>query len=239
MKRKLTIAHLYATSMNLYGDTGNVVILQKRAEWRGIACTVIAVNEGDPLPKGVDIIVAGGGQDATQGSIESDFLSRKAELTKLVGSGCVMLMICGMYQLMGRKFVTQDGVEVTGLGILPIDTFGKPRRLIGNIVVDVEGIGRIVGYENHSGQTVLDEGAVSLGTVEKGYGNTEQGGQEGCRKNNVFGTYMHGPVLSKNPLLADELLSLALERQGNSSALGPLDDSLENTAHKYAMARPR
>lgn len=238
-KDPIKLAHLYPKEMNLYGDTGNRIVLEKRMAWRGIPYKTILVNVGDELPIDADIVIGGGGQDASQGSIEQDFISKKQELISLVETNCVMLMICGMYQLLGRQFITQDGTRIGGLGILPLETRAESGRIIGNVVVNVEGIGDVVGYENHSGRTYLDKGVSALGRVIKGKGNNDHDHLEGCRYGNIFGTYMHGPVLSKNPEFADLLISLALLKKGASGELVALDDSLEQTARKIATSRPR
>jgi hypothetical protein len=149
-----------------------------------------------------------------------------------------MLVVCGMYQLFGRSFTTHEGVIIQGIGILPLETVGGDTRLIGNTIYDTS-YGEIVGYENHSGITTLDDPALALGEVVKGAGNNGQDETEGCRVQNVFGTYSHGPVLVKNPIFADELLRLALQRKYEGFQLQPLDDSAEIAAHVSATNRPR
>ncbi len=238
-ERVLTIAHLYPKEMNIYGDTGNVLVLQRRAEWRGIKVQVKHVGVNDPIPGEIDIIVGGGGQDAGQGTIQHDLQTKASQLHKLAGSGVVMLMICGMYQLFGRSFITHEGVNIAGIGVLPLETVAGNERMIGNTVYQTP-FGTVVGYENHSGLTRLDSEMDRLGIVVKGEGNNTSDGTEGCRVNNVFGTYSHGPVLAKNPALADELLRLALQRKyGETFKLAPLDDEVENLAHATAASRPR
>jgi len=207
-------------------------------KWRGIPYRVHLVSAGDAIPESTDILLGGGGQDASQGSIERDFLSKRASLDKLVGKGAVMLMICGMYQLMGRRFVTSEGAEIEGLDILPLETRAESGRLIGNISVDMDGM-VLVGYENHSGRTYLDLEATPLAKVLHGKGNNDADMTEGCRFNNIFGSYMHGPLLSKNPDFADLLIRLALEKNGSKANLTQLDDSLELKARELAIARPR
>ncbi len=234
----LTIVHLYPKEMNIYGDTGNRLALVKRAEWRGIQTEVKLVGNGDALPKDVDIIIGGGGQDAGQGNIQDDLQAKAASLRRLADDGTVMLMICGMYQLFGRSFTTHEGEVINGIGILPLETIGGAKRMIGNTVYDTP-YGTVVGYENHSGVTTLDDPTLALGTVTKGDGNNGHDGTEGCRVGNVFGTYSHGPVLVKNPRFADELLRLALSRKYGDSKLTLLDDSIELAAQKTARTRPR
>ena len=235
---KLTIVHLYPKEMNIYGDTGNRLVLEKRAEWRGIDVRVKLVGVNDPIPSEADLILGGGGQDAGQDRIQDDLQSKAAQLKRMAEAGVVMLMICGMYQLFGRSFTTNTGEVIKGIGILPLETVGGSERMIGNTVYDTP-YGEVVGYENHSGVTTLDDPNLALGKVVKGDGNNGQDGTEGCRVHNVFGTYSHGPVLVKNPGLADELLSLALSRRYEDIELPPLDDTLEHSAHTTAASRPR
>jgi len=236
--KPISVTHLYPKEMNLYGDTGNRIVLEQRMKWRGIPYRVHLISEGDVIPESTDILLGGGGQDASQGSIEKDFLSKQDSLDRLVDKGTVVLMICGMYQMLGRKFVTSEGVEIEGLDILPLETRAESGRLIGNISVDMDGM-VLVGYENHSGRTYLDPGAMPLAKVLRGKGNNDADITEGCRYKNVFGSYMHGPLLSKNTDFADLLIRLALEKNGSTVGMKPLDDSLEQTARKVAITRPR
>lgn len=238
-KHQLSIVHLYPREMNLYGDTGNRLIIEKRLEWRGIDYSIHDISSGDTMPKKVDLILGGGGQDASQGIIEKDFYTRKKTMQELVDGGTAMLMICGMYQMMGRRFITHEGIEIKGLGILPVETVAKKGRLIGNIAVEIPGIGVIVGYENHSGRTYLDSNAHPLGTVIRGIGNNDDADSEGCRLRNVIGTYMHGPILAKNPELADLLIDMACKHAGIVGKLKPLDDTEEIIAREHALKRPR
>lgn len=235
----IKLVHLYPKEMNIYGDTGNRLVLQRRLEWRGINVQTEFVGVGQALPADTDILLGGGGQDAGQTVIEQDLATKAADLKQLASQGVVMLMVCGMYQLFGRRFVTNTGVEVSGIGLLPLETTAGPDRLVGNTVYKTAW-GEMVGYENHSGLTVLDPGATPLGKVLKGYGNNRHDKTEGCVKDNIFGTYSHGPVLSKNPRLADELISRAVSRKlGQTVNLPPLDDQLELLAAQAAKQRSR
>lgn len=236
--KTLHIVHLYPKEMNIYGDTGNTFILRRRLEWRGIGVRVSLVGIDEDIPEDADIILGGGGQDAGQDKIQGDLHDKADSLHKLANQGVVMLMICGMYQLFGRSFTTADGLIIKGIGILPVETVAGPTRLIGNTLYNTS-FGEVVGYENHSGQTRLDDQQLALGTVIKGAGNNNEDKTEGCRVKNVFGTYSHGPVLSKNPHLADLLLLTALQRKYQIESLLPLDDTLEQTAYKFAKQRPR
>jgi len=238
MAKPIHLVHLYAQEMNIYGDTGNRLVLQRRLEWRNIPVKVSVVGAGQELPADADIIVAGGGQDAVQSAIQADFLRKGPQLKALAEAGVVMLLVCGSYQLFGRKFITQTGEEIKGIGVLPLETTAGPDRLIGNTIYKTE-YGKVVGYENHSGLTVLDDPAQAFGKAIKGSGNNGRDKTEGIIWKNVFGTYSHGPVLAKNPQLADELLARALERKTGKREPKSLDDSLEMTAAKHAQKRPR
>jgi len=235
----ITLAHLYPQEMNIYGDTGNVLVLRKRLEWRGLEVRVIAVSVGDPLPGDADIVLGGGGQDAAQGAIGRDFVARGAQLRAMAEDGVVMLAICGAYQLLGHEFVTNDGVAIAGVSVLDVRTVGSTTRLIGNnSVVSADGF-RLVGYENHSGLTELGSDARALGSTPLGRGNNGRDGTEGAVSRNVVGTYLHGPVLAKSPEFADDLLRRALRRRGLDDELAPLDDSLSTRAASVALSRPR
>lgn len=239
MTEPIVIAHLYPREMNIYGDHGNVIALRKRLEWRGFEVVVRPVDVGVPFDVDeADIVFGGGGQDSGQLVIGEDLAARGEDLRRAAAGGTPMLVICGTYQLFGRGFTTLDGLEIPGIGVLGAQTVASTVRMIGNIVLD-SPFGRLVGFENHSGQTVLDASQRPLGTVTKGYGNTPDGGYEGVISNNVIGTYLHGPVLPKNPRLADHLVLAALNRRHGVSDLAPLDDSLEMQAAEVAAGRPR
>jgi CobQ-like glutamine amidotransferase family enzyme len=234
----LKLVHLYPREMNIYGDTGNVVVLCKRLEWRGLSATVVPIHVGDPLPADADIVLGGGGQDAAQGEIGRDFVAKGATLRALADDGVVMLTICGSYQLLGHEFLTKDGERIPGVGVLDVVTRGSETRLIGNNHVVTEW-GTMVGFENHSGLTELGADVRPLGRAATGRGNNGADQTEGAVKGNVFGTYLHGPVLAKSPEFADELLRRAYARRGENADLEPLDDSLVRSAAKVAIGRPR
>jgi len=235
----LTLVHLYPQHMNIYGDTGNVIVLRQRLLWRGLGVEVVPVSVGDQLPAQADIILGGGGQDAAQGEIGIDFVSRRATLQSMADDGVVMLAICGTYQLLGHEFLTFTGDHIKGAGVLDVMTVGSQQRIIGNNSIETSFAGRLVGYENHSGLTTLGAGAEPLGRTAKGRGNNGTDCSEGAVYRNVFGTYLHGPVLAKSPQFADELLRRALQRRGDSAALSALDDTLELRAAEVALRRPR
>lgn len=235
----MKLVHLYPREMNIYGDTGNVLVLRRRLEWRALPVEVVPVGIGDPLPHDADILLGGGGQDAAQGEIGADFAGRAATLRAMADDGVVMLAICGAYQLLGHEFRTQQGRVIAGCGVLDVRTHGQPRRLIGNVAVHSDEHGVLVGYENHSGLTELGPGARPLGRVPSGQGNNGRDRTEGAVRDNVIGTYLHGPLLAKSPRLADGLLRRALARRGESIDLAPLDDSLAEQAAHVAVGRPR
>lgn len=240
VKQIIKIAHLYPKEMNIYGDTGNVLVLARRLEWRGIGVEVVQVGLGEKLPDDTDIIVSGGGQDKGQLDVEADLQVKKAQLRSMADAGVTMLLICGTYQLFGHRFVTSKSNEIKGVGILDIETFAGEQRLIGNVSIETD-YGTLTGYENHSGETFLNkQGDVEpLGLVVLGEGNNTTDKSEGAVRKNVFGTYMHGPLLPKNPAFADELLSRAMNLKYGKAELTQLEDKLERAAHKTALNRPR
>jgi len=235
----LVIAHLYPYEMNIYGDTGNVIALRRRLEWRGLSARVDPVPVGAPYDfAAADLVFGGGGQDRSQLQVAEDLQRRAAAIREAVAAGTVFLTICGTYQLFGRRFLTQDGREIPGIGVFALETLGGRKRMIGNMVVSTPW-GELVGFENHSGRTLLDPGQAALGKVKKGYGNNETRGEEGAITASCFGTYLHGSLLPKNPSFADELLARALRhRHGRAVALAPLDDGLERLAAQAAARRP-
>jgi lipid II isoglutaminyl synthase (glutamine-hydrolysing) len=235
---KIVVVHLYPVEMNIYGDRGNVLTLEKRLLWRGIECDVVGVGIASKFDlRRADIIFAGGGQDRGQVAVGKDLQKRRPQLTEAAESGAVMLTVCGTYQLFGRGFKTKEGEDLEGIGLFKARTVGSDHRMIGNIVVESQW-GQLVGFENHSGETFLDDGVTALGRVTKGFGNNYSSKQEGAVYKNVYGTYLHGPILPKNPSFTDHLLLAALERRGTHE-LSPLDDSLENQAAYVAGSRPR
>jgi lipid II isoglutaminyl synthase (glutamine-hydrolysing) len=237
--KTVTIAHLYPDEMNIYGDLGNIISLTKRLEWRGYKAKVLPVEIGEPVDfSEVDIVFGGGGQDSGQLVMGSDLIKRGQDLRQMAADGVPMLTICGTYQLFGRGFTTIEGQEIPGIEVFSSKTLGSHVRMIGNIVVD-SPYGQLVGFENHSGQTVLEPGQGALGKVRKGFGNNVESGWEGAISGNAIGTYMHGPILPKNPQLADHLLGEALKRSYGITELEPLNDELESIAAKVATSRPQ
>ena len=234
----ITVVHLYPREMNIYGDTGNVIALRRRLEWRGIPVRVDAVGVGDDYDLlGSDIVVAGGGEDLSQMRVADDLQARAGAVRDAVEDGVVFLTVCGTYQLFGHRFVTADGEEIPGIGVFDAETIGGGTRMIGNIVIE-SPMGPMVGFENHSGRTMLGSGQAALGTVVRGFGNNDTTEEEGAVTVNAFGTYLHGSVLPKNPAFADDLIARALRRKGESGELQPLDDSVERAAQESAASRP-
>lgn len=238
-EKNITILNLYSNDMNIYGDRGNVLCLQRRLEWRGYKPTVIEYNCGDKFPMDVDIIIGGGGQDSGQDKIKNDLIKIGPKLRKLAEDDTPMLMICGLYQLLGKFFKTFDGEIIEGVGLLDIETFGKSERLIGNVIVRSEEFGDIVGYENHSGQTFLGHKVPSLGRIRLGAGNNTVGVNEGARYKNVIGSYLHGPLLPKNPLIADYLIERAIIKKYGKFNNKAIDDKYTELARAVALKRPR
>jgi CobQ-like glutamine amidotransferase family enzyme len=239
---KLSILHLYPREMNIYGDHGNLLTLVRRMQWRGIEPRVLDHHPGAPLPPAFDIILGGGGQDSAQAAIHADLPHIKAPLTEAINAGTPALTICGTYQLFGNYFQTVAGEHIEGLGIFDLHTIGGEQRLIGNIVTQSERFGRIVGYENHSGKTYLGPGAQPLATVISGAGNNGTDKSEGIHHHHALGTYLHGPLLPKNPAIADYLIATALERRYGTDGCLPLksfDDHIAHKAAKMAATRPR
>lgn len=239
---KIKILHLYPKEMNLYGDHGNVLALVKRCEWRGIKTEVIEHEPGDEIPEDIDIIFGGGGQDSNQNKIEADLQHIGTKLKMLINDGTPALVVCGLYQLFGNYFETSENEIIKGIGILNISTKAGPKRLIGNITINTSEFGEVVGYENHSGLTKLGEHIDAFGSVVTGYGNNGEDMTEGVKYRNCIGSYLHGPLLPKNPRIADYLISTAIERKTGSkkdAKLAKLNDTIEDNAHKVATTRPQ
>ena len=247
MTRELKICHLYPDVLNLYGDRGNTIALQKRCEWRGIQASVTGVGVGDHADLAeFDLFFIGGGQDFDQGTLLDDLWtggadSKARQLTRLIEDDAPVLAICGGYQLLGEYYLTHTGEECRFIGAIPFHTKGAQQRMIGNLLFTASalpGSPQVVGFENHSGKTFLDAALTPLGRVDKGFGNNGEDGTEGLRYRNVVATYSHGPLLPKNPAVADELLRLALQRKGGAPVdLAPIDDALEARAHDAMAAR--
>lgn len=235
----IRLLQLYPRDMNIYGDRGNTQVLQKRLEWHGFAVELLSYDLGDTFPTDVDLVVGGGGQDSGQTRIQNDLSAIAPQLRRLAEDGVPMLMICGLYQLFGKSFVTRDGTVIQGIGIFNMETIGGPQRMIGNIVTTSEEFGQIVGYENHSGQTTLGTGIAPFGTVIRGAGNNGQDGTEGARYRNVIGSYLHGSLLPRNPQIADWLIEQAVTRRYGACELSIIDDRFADQARSVALRLKR
>lgn len=237
--KTLKLVHIYPKEMNIYGDNGNVLIISQRLAWRGYNVKICNIGIGDDLPEDTLMIIGGGGQDSGQANITNDLINKADKLKKMAKNGVPMLMICGMYQMFGHYFKTNQGDELPGIGLLDVYTIAGNKRVIGNIISSTKW-GDLVGYENHSGLTYLGNKAKPFGKTVKNQGNNGADLTEGARQYNVFGTYMHGPILSKSPEFADYLITQALNKQGIEFISEPLKaDSLAYTARDIAQKRPR
>ena len=242
----IRVAHLCPQYLNIYADRGNIAVLERRAALRGQRLEVEAVTIGDALPlAAVDLVYVGGGQDREQALVAADLAAKSTAIHALVDRGAALLAVCGGYQLLGRGYRGQDGSLMRGAGLFPHETTAGDRRLIGDVLLDCElepGVFRpLAGFENHAGRTRLDPGAVALGRVVAGFGNDGESGYEGCRVGRAIGTYLHGPLLPRNPWLADLLLSWAVAHATGAepAPLAPLPDRLESLAHEVAAQRAR
>jgi CobQ-like glutamine amidotransferase family enzyme len=238
---KITVGHLYPDYLNIYADRGNIAVLRERARMRGHELEVVAVGLGGAVPPGVDLFYVGGGQDREQVLVAADLLTKAEALAAAVAGGAAFLAVCGGYQLLGHFYRDRSGVELPGIGLLPLHTIAGERRMIGDVLLDCRWAGEtLAGFENHAGRTRLEPGAEPLGRVLAGHGNDGSSGYEGCRMGRVYGTYLHGPLLPRNPWFADRLLTEALaHRTGEDFELAPLPDELEAQAHLVSAERAR
>jgi hypothetical protein len=232
---KIVIGHL-----NIYGDNGNILALEKRAKWRGIQVEVKNISLKEQIKPGeIDLFFFGGGQDQAQELVAKDLIkSGKGKIIKReVEKGIPLLSICGGYQLLGEYYQPHNKPKLVGAGVFPAYTEASFDRMIGNIVIQTS-FGKLVGFENHSGKTYLSDQAKPLGKVQKGFGNNGKDRFEGCFFQNAIGCYMHGSLLPKNPKLADWLIQKALEIKYNKKIrLNKLNDALENKAHNSTILR--
>lgn len=235
--KDLHIVQLYINEMNTYGDRGNLLILSKRMRLHGYNPIIHYHHVGAHLPAKIDIILGGGGQDAAQIEIEQDMQRLQKQLHSLSDHSIPMLMVCGTYQLFGTRFTTSSGNIMKGIGIFDAETIGTGNRHIGNIAIKTTDYGILYGFENHSGRTILGTHQAPLGIVARGNGNNGQDKTEGARTNNVFGTYMHGPVLSYNPIFCDNLIKLAAENAYGVFIPREIDDSLSVLSRQAAKVR--
>jgi len=252
---KLTIGYLYPSILSQYGDFGNVLCLEQRCRWRGIDVDVRPLEQGTPVAGAeIDLFFMGGGADSQQRLIGRDLLDVKGPAIRAaIDDGAVALLICAGYQMFGRHYTPFRGEDLPGMGVFPSVTIhwafedkiqitdvrsAALKRMVGSLVVEWNGQ-TLVGFENHGGRTYLDKGATPLGRVKSGSGNNGKDGTEGAVVKNAYGTYLHGPLLPKNPSFADHLISLALNRRYGPTVLTPLDDAAETVAHDYALQLAR
>jgi lipid II isoglutaminyl synthase (glutamine-hydrolysing) len=243
---KIRVGHLYPDYLNIYADRGNIAVLAERAERRGHELDVEPIGLGEPVRQGGhDLLYIGGGQDREQALVSHDLAGKGAAVREAVVRGAAVLAVCGGYQLLGRFYRDRLGAELPGVGLFPLHTVAGERRMIGDVLLECEpepGVRRsLAGFENHAGRTYLDAGAEALGRVVAGFGNDGESGLEGCRVGRAVGTYLHGPLLPRNPWLADWLLAQALAHRtgGEPIELEPLPDELEAQAHAVSAARAR
>ena len=242
--KELKILYLYPDMLELYGDYGNIQVLRYRLEKRGFQCIIDKYSIGDEMPdfKNYDIIFAGGGADNEQSILSEDLIKYKDELKEAEDEGVFFLLICGAYQLFGKYYKGVEGNIIPGLEIFPYYTEAiadRKKRCIGNIVLDVNLNGKetkVIGFENHGGQTY--DVATSFGKVLFGNGNKFGDTEEGFFKKNVIATYLHGPLLSKNPELTDYIIKYCLDRRYDEDiTLEPLNDEFENLCRKQLLDR--
>ncbi len=234
----LTVVWVYPELLSIYADRGNVLVLERRAAWRGLDVRVVPLRLGDELdPRQADVILLGGGQDRDQVLVAGEMVRHTARYREALDDGAALLAVCGGYQLLGHRYRGHEGDEIRGMGLVDLETVAGEGRIIGNVLLecDVDGSRHtVVGFENHAGRTTLGTGVAPLGRVVAGGGNNGRDGFEGCRQGRLIGTYVHGPLLPKNPWLADQLLAWGLRRRGEERPLEPLDDGAEQLAARRA-----
>ena len=234
---KIKIGHLYPDLLNLYGDRGNIQCMKKRCEWRGIEAEVQAFHITDKIDfSDLDIVLLGGGSDREQMLVCEKLKPIQADMKAYVEDGGSVLAVCGGYQLLGHYYDTEEG-RIEGLSLVDLYTEHGDPRLISNIVLENEMFAHpIVGFENHGGRTYIGDNK-PFGKVLFGHGNNEKDGTEGVLYKNIVGTYLHGPLLPKNPHISDYLIGNAMERKYGVKELAALDDSQELAANKYIVDR--
>ena len=242
--KELKILYLYPDILELYGDYGNIQVLKYRLEKRGINATIEQYSIGDNPPNfnNYDLVFAGGGADQEQGILADDLIKYKENIKDAINNGVFFLLICGAYQLFGKYYKSADGDIVPGLEVFDYYTEAindRKKRCIGNIVIEAN-LNRIntkvIGFENHGGQTF--DISNPFGKVLFGNGNKFGDTEEGYFQKNVIATYLHGPLLSKNPELADYIIKYCLDRKYNEDvALDTLDDSFEELCRKQLLDR--
>ena len=235
----IRVGHLYPDYLNIYADRGNIAVFARRASWRGHELEVDAIGMDDAIvPGSHDLYYVGGGQDREQFLVAENLAAKAAPLLEAVDGGAALLAVCGGYQLLGRGYRGFHGEDMPGVGLFPLETVAGDTRMIGDVLLETD-LGPIAGFENHAGRTRLDPDAQPLGRVVAGFGNDGESGFEGCRVRRAIGTYLHGPLLPRNPHLADWLLAEALAHRsgGEPPELAPLRDELESQARRVSAER--
>jgi lipid II isoglutaminyl synthase (glutamine-hydrolysing) len=243
----IRVGHLYPDYLNIYADRGNIAVLARRAAWRGHELDVREIGVGDVVRQGQhDLLYVGGGQDREQALIARDLAAKGDGVLAAAADGTAVLAVCGGYQLLGRSYRDFHGADLPGVGLFPLETVAGERRMIGDVLLECElepGVHRtLAGFENHAGRTRLDAGAEPLGRVVAGFGNDGESGYEGCRLGRAVGTYLHGPLLPRNPWFADWILEQALAHASGAAVgpkLEPIPDELEAEAHAVSARRAR
>jgi hypothetical protein len=242
---RIVVGHLYPEYLNIYADRGNIAVLARRAAWRGHELVVRPIAADALIEPDDDLLYIGGGQDREQALVAHDLAAKAEQVLTAAAGGAAVLAVCGGYQLLGRFYSAANGEELPGVGLFPLHTVAGNRRMIGDILLECElepGERRtLAGFENHAGRTHLDAGAEALGRVVAGFGNDGASGFEGCRVGRAIGTYLHGPLLPRNPWFADWLLAQAIAHRtgGEPPRFDPLPDELEHEAHAVASRRAR
>jgi CobQ-like glutamine amidotransferase family enzyme len=238
----LRIAHLYPSLLNVAGDGGNLMAIERRCGWRGLAVESVPINPGDnPDFTAFDVVLFHGGQDVEMVLAAQDLRRNAASMRAAADEGVVILAVCAGLQLLGHRYVPSRGEPIEGIGVLDLETVGGNERFMQHAACEATVAGRtdvVVGFENHSGKTTLGPGVRPFGRVIAGAGNNGTDGTEGAVRDNVYATYLHGPVLPKNPWLTDALIQVALSRKASQPIqLAPLDDESEQRAHDVALAK--
>jgi lipid II isoglutaminyl synthase (glutamine-hydrolysing) len=241
---KIVIGHLYPDYLNIYADRGNIAVLARRAAWRGHEVEVRSVSVGEQISPGDhDLLYVGGGQDREQALVAEDLAGKASGVLDAVAGGAALLAVCGGYQLLGRSYRDLQGNDLPGIGLFPLETVAGEKRMIGDVLLECElepgERHTLAGFENHAGRTLLDPGAEPLGHVLAGFGNDGESGWEGVRVGRAVGTYLHGPLLPRNPWFADWVIRQALAHRLGSEPpqLEPLPDELESQAHAVSARR--
>jgi CobQ-like glutamine amidotransferase family enzyme len=241
-ERSVRVVSLFPGLMNVYADRGNVIGLHARAAVRGVACELADVGLGGELPGRADLVLIGGGQDREQQRVARELAAMGPRLRDWADEGVAFLAVCGGFQLFGHSYRTSAGEELPGVGLFDVTTVAPPPgapRCIGDVlaVSELEGVGEVVGFENHAGRTYLGPGASPFARVRNGFGNNGEDGTEGAVHREAIGTYLHGSLLPKNPRVTDRLLHSALRhRYGEIEPFEAVVDQYAERAHHAAAA---